>query len=303
MTRLVPLAALLTLALGFGSAGGGTNASGLQGYVKRGPTRPVCRVGVPCTKPASGREADLLALGQGRRDRGHEQEGLVPRDAPGGPLHGPHEQEGFGRIREGRPANGAHGRGAQEAHSSRARHDRGSDHAVSRTSKAGTLLRLLRTVRTLRPIQVVAYPSHHLAKVMVQPILRRFGRALPATAREDWSPCNPRVVEHLGREGQRARRRLEGLQDDSALLAYEKTYGRNLWARLRRSPPTPKQNVRVRSVSCGGAGEELGAGGPRGRKGLRTAMTGRGARRCVTGRVAAPRRRARERDALGVRGE
>ena len=40
----------------------------------------------------AGREADLLALGQGRRDRGHEQEGLVPRDASRGPLHGPHEQ-------------------------------------------------------------------------------------------------------------------------------------------------------------------------------------------------------------------
>ena len=54
MTRLVALAALVALALGFGSAGGGTNATGLQGYVKRGPTRPVCRVGVPCTEPARG---------------------------------------------------------------------------------------------------------------------------------------------------------------------------------------------------------------------------------------------------------
>jgi len=54
MTRLVALAAFTILALGFGSAGGGTNATGLKGYVKRGPTRPVCRIGVPCTEPARG---------------------------------------------------------------------------------------------------------------------------------------------------------------------------------------------------------------------------------------------------------
>ncbi len=53
MTRLVALAAFAALALGCGSAGGGTS-TGLQGYVKRGPTRPVCRVGVPCTAPAKG---------------------------------------------------------------------------------------------------------------------------------------------------------------------------------------------------------------------------------------------------------
>jgi len=54
MTRLVAVAALATFALGCGSAGGGTSATGLQGYVKRGPTMPVCRVGVPCTEPARG---------------------------------------------------------------------------------------------------------------------------------------------------------------------------------------------------------------------------------------------------------
>jgi len=54
MKQLVALAALGVLALGGGSAIGGTNATGLQGYVKRGPTRPVCRVGVPCTEPARG---------------------------------------------------------------------------------------------------------------------------------------------------------------------------------------------------------------------------------------------------------
>jgi hypothetical protein len=54
MTKLVAFAALTTLALGCGSAGGGTNGTGLKGYVKRGPTMPVCRVGVPCTEPAPG---------------------------------------------------------------------------------------------------------------------------------------------------------------------------------------------------------------------------------------------------------
>jgi hypothetical protein len=54
MTKLVAFAALATFALGCGSAGGGTSSAGLQGYVKRGPTMPVCRVGVPCTEPARG---------------------------------------------------------------------------------------------------------------------------------------------------------------------------------------------------------------------------------------------------------
>jgi hypothetical protein len=54
MSKLVALAAVATLALGCGSAGGGTITSGLRGYVKRGPIMPVCRVGVPCSEPARG---------------------------------------------------------------------------------------------------------------------------------------------------------------------------------------------------------------------------------------------------------
>jgi hypothetical protein len=54
MTKLVAFAALAVLALSGGAAIGGTSATGLQGYVKRGPTRPVCHVGVPCTEPAPG---------------------------------------------------------------------------------------------------------------------------------------------------------------------------------------------------------------------------------------------------------
>jgi hypothetical protein len=54
MTKVVALGALAALAIGCGSAGGGTTATGFRGYVKRGPTMPVCRVGVPCTAPARG---------------------------------------------------------------------------------------------------------------------------------------------------------------------------------------------------------------------------------------------------------
>jgi hypothetical protein len=53
MRKLVALGALTALALGCGSAGGGTS-TGLRGLVKRGPTMPVCRVGVPCEEPARG---------------------------------------------------------------------------------------------------------------------------------------------------------------------------------------------------------------------------------------------------------
>ena len=54
MTKLVAFGALAALAIGFGSGGGGTATTGFRGYVKRGPTMPVCRVGVPCTAPAKG---------------------------------------------------------------------------------------------------------------------------------------------------------------------------------------------------------------------------------------------------------
>jgi len=54
MTKIVALGALAALALGSGSAGGGTATTGLRGLVKRGPVMPVCRVGVPCDEPARG---------------------------------------------------------------------------------------------------------------------------------------------------------------------------------------------------------------------------------------------------------
>ena len=55
MRKLLGIAALATLAIGCGSAAGsGTATSGLKGRVMRGPTMPVCRVGVPCEAPAPG---------------------------------------------------------------------------------------------------------------------------------------------------------------------------------------------------------------------------------------------------------
>jgi hypothetical protein len=54
MKRALGFAVLGTLVLGCGSAGGGTASGGLKGRVMRGPTMPVCRVGVPCEEPARG---------------------------------------------------------------------------------------------------------------------------------------------------------------------------------------------------------------------------------------------------------
>jgi hypothetical protein len=53
MRKALGLAVLATLALGCGSAAGGT-ATGLKGKVMRGPTQPVCRISEPCEEPARG---------------------------------------------------------------------------------------------------------------------------------------------------------------------------------------------------------------------------------------------------------
>ena len=53
MRKAFGLAALGALALGCGSAAGGT-ATGLKGKVMRGPTQPVCYVNQPCEEPARG---------------------------------------------------------------------------------------------------------------------------------------------------------------------------------------------------------------------------------------------------------
>ena len=74
MTKQVAIGALAALAIGCGSAGGGTS-TGFRGHVKRGPTMPVCRVGVPCTAPAKGvklrfSRAGKLAATATTNDRG-----------------------------------------------------------------------------------------------------------------------------------------------------------------------------------------------------------------------------------------
>jgi hypothetical protein len=74
MTKIAVLGALAALTIGCGSAGGGT-ATGFRGYVMRGPTMPVCRVGVPCTAPAKGvklrfSRAGKLAATATTNDRG-----------------------------------------------------------------------------------------------------------------------------------------------------------------------------------------------------------------------------------------
>jgi hypothetical protein len=46
--------AVLVPVLAFAGAAGARHASGLHGLVMQGPTRPVCHVGDPCEKPASG---------------------------------------------------------------------------------------------------------------------------------------------------------------------------------------------------------------------------------------------------------
>jgi hypothetical protein len=63
MTKVVAIGALAALAIGCGSAAGGT-ATGFRGYVKRGPTMPVCRVGVPCDAPAPGVKLRFLRAGK-----------------------------------------------------------------------------------------------------------------------------------------------------------------------------------------------------------------------------------------------
>jgi hypothetical protein len=48
------LLAVLALALFFAGAASSAPGSGLHGIVMEGPTKPICREGVPCEKPAAG---------------------------------------------------------------------------------------------------------------------------------------------------------------------------------------------------------------------------------------------------------
>ena len=52
MRRLTGVALVLLAVLAGGSSAAGTNASGLYGFVRRGPLQPVCVAGQPCDGPA-----------------------------------------------------------------------------------------------------------------------------------------------------------------------------------------------------------------------------------------------------------
>jgi hypothetical protein len=64
LRKLLGLAVLATLALGCGSAGGGTATGGLKGRVMRGPITPVCKVNVPCEEPARGVKLTFFRSGK-----------------------------------------------------------------------------------------------------------------------------------------------------------------------------------------------------------------------------------------------
>jgi hypothetical protein len=97
MKKTLGLAVLATLVLGCGSAGGGT-ASGLRGRVMRGPTQPVCRVGVPCEAPARGVKLTFFhsgsAVGSATTDRkGYYRVAIKP-----GPYSVRTNRPGFERV-------------------------------------------------------------------------------------------------------------------------------------------------------------------------------------------------------------
>jgi hypothetical protein len=65
LRKALGLGIVVSLALGCGSAGGSTSTgSGLKGRVMRGPTTPVCRVGVPCEEPARGVKLSFIRSGK-----------------------------------------------------------------------------------------------------------------------------------------------------------------------------------------------------------------------------------------------
>jgi hypothetical protein len=98
MRKTIGLAVLATLALGCGSAGGGT-ASGLRGRVMRGPTQPVCRAGFSCEAPARGVKLTFFrsgsAVGSATTDKkGYYRIALTP----GGPYAVRTNRPGFERV-------------------------------------------------------------------------------------------------------------------------------------------------------------------------------------------------------------
>ena len=81
-----------TLVLGCGSAGGGTATGGLKGRVMRGPTMPVCRVGVPCEEPARGVKLMFSRSGKVIGRATTNQKGYYRIALKSGRVLGPHRQ-------------------------------------------------------------------------------------------------------------------------------------------------------------------------------------------------------------------
>jgi Carboxypeptidase regulatory-like domain len=76
------LFATLLAVLAFGPDAAAVTGSGLRGTVFRGPTTPVCRIGVPCSEPAAGARLTFVR-GDARRTTttdadGHYRIALAP---------------------------------------------------------------------------------------------------------------------------------------------------------------------------------------------------------------------------------
>ena len=98
MKRMLGIIVLATLALGCGSAGGGTATGGLKGRVMRGPTTPVCRVGVPCEEPARGVKLIFFRSGKLIGRATTNQKGYYRIALKSGPYSVRTSRPGFERV-------------------------------------------------------------------------------------------------------------------------------------------------------------------------------------------------------------
>ena len=98
MKRAIGLAVLGALALGCSSAGGGTAAGGLKGRVMRGPTTPVCRVGVPCEEPARGVKLVFVRSGKVIGRTTTSQKGYYRIALRSGPYSVHTDRRGFEKV-------------------------------------------------------------------------------------------------------------------------------------------------------------------------------------------------------------
>ena len=98
MKRMLGLTVVATLALGCGSAVGGTATGGLKGRVMRGPTTPVCRVGVPCEEPARGVKLTFFRSGKILGRATTNQKGYYRIALRSGPYSVRTSRPGFERV-------------------------------------------------------------------------------------------------------------------------------------------------------------------------------------------------------------